>query len=138
MIGGFDEYDYDSKTTTELIDQFASISGPDLPWGFSRHCATKITEFTAIIIGGSEKPQGTLWLTYFPNHYNNTEEGPNLIGDGRINHACAHIRANNGSDYVIAAGGLSNGVVLNTSEILLVSAVSNSWRPGKVPIIYSL
>ena len=55
MIGGFDEYDYDSKTTTELIDQFASISGPDLPWGFSRHCATKITEFTAIIIGGSEK-----------------------------------------------------------------------------------
>ena len=129
MIGGFDENDSDSWTTTEMVDKNGAILGPNLPWGFTNHCVAKIDEVTAIIIGGSYKPSATLWLELYYDHFNSTTEGPKLNGYGRINHACATIRADNGSIYVIAAGGLvvSGNVVLDTSEILS----EDGWHPGK-------
>ena len=135
MTGGYDENDSNSKTTTELVDRNGAIPGPVLPWGFTNHCVTELTEFMAIMIGGSEKSRATFFLELlYDGHYRPHGQGPDLDGYGRTNHACAHIRADNGSNYVIAAGGLNNNeVVLDTSEILQVihPIYSSIWRPGK-------
>ena len=59
--------------------------------------------------------------------------GPNMTGSGRYLHACAHFRHNNGSNYVIAAGGRdSSSATLTTSEILNADNAENApWSPGK-------
>ena len=56
--------------------------------------------------------------------------GASLTGNGRQDHACAHIRHINGSNYVIAAGGKSGGTYTDTSEILDADNVSNGWFSG--------
>ena len=131
MTGGFGENDPDSETTSELVDKNGVLPGPRLPWGFTNHCVTKITEFHAIMIGGTDKPRSTLFLkTLYEDWLLVSEVGPDLNGNGRTNHACAQIRHDNGSSYVIAAGGLINAVVLDTSEILEMT-VPLKWRPGE-------
>ena len=54
----------------------------------------------------------------------------------RYHLACAQIKHSNGSNFIIAVGGKyrdedSHGVSLDTTEILNVDLVSNSWSPGK-------
>ena len=136
MTGGYslNEPDSDSETTTEIVDKNGAFPGPKLPWRFVNHCVAKISEFHALMIGGSYNPRSTLFLKIlYEGWFDVSQQGPDLDGDGRSNHACAHIRHDNGTSYIIAAGGLinnSDSAILDTSEILEMT-VPFKWRPGE-------
>ena len=133
FVTGGSNFDDNSETTTEFVDEDGSYLGPRLPWRFANHCITKIDESYAIMIGGSYKPRSTLIVkTRYEDWFDFSQIGPDLIGDGRTEHACASIRHDNGSTYVIAVGGVINAVVLDTSEILEIEITSPfKWRQGK-------
>ena len=138
VIGGVDQNYPDSRKTTEIIDRTGAMPGPDLPCAFSHHCVAQINEISAIILGGISGIQPettrTLWLELHSDTFSPITEGPSMIGNGRINHACTTIRADDGSNYVIAAGGLDGkdfNHLLETSEILHIdNDLSGSFSPG--------
>ena len=121
--------------TTELVDLNGATSGPDLPWEFRYHCVAKMNTSHSILVGGYYSTR-TVIVTL--ENFQMTK-GPDLGGNGRQYHSCAHIRHNNGSNYVIAAGGRyyedNENHYLDTSEILNADEVfSNGWSPGKETI----
>ena len=131
VIGGGDDISNTLKTT-ELIDlNDGATLGPDLPWEFRYHCVAKMNTSHSIIVGGYH-PTRTLIVNLVTFQMT---KGPDLTGNGRGYHACAYISHNNGSNFVIAAGGRyyeDNGNhYLDTSEILNVDKVtSNGWFSG--------
>ena len=62
FVTGGSNFDDNSETPTEFVDEDGSYLGPRLPWGFANHCITKIDESYAIMIGGSEKSRATFFL----------------------------------------------------------------------------
>ena len=68
------------------------------------------------MVGGQYKLNSKQSLIVNSDTFEMTK-GPDLAESGRYLHACAHIRHNNGSNFVIATGG-ANGYGLDTSEIL--------------------
>ena len=133
MIGG--KGDPNSEITSELVDSDQAMPGPALPWKFSSHCVTKMNTTHSVIMGGKDYPKQSLIVQtpILPQVDFDFTTGPNLIGDGRYDHACAHIMHNNGSNYVIAAGGFDDNVnFLDTSEILKkADDGSIEWSLGK-------
>ena len=114
--------------TTELVDLDGAVSGKKLPWNFSRHCIIMMNKSHSILVGGAGNPKQSLIVNL--DTFEMTT-GPNLTGRGRTDHACAHIRHYNGSNYVIAAGGGPDTDTLTTSEVLNVDNALNLWSPGK-------
>ena len=120
------------------MDLNEAIPGPDLPWNFNLHCVAKMNTTHYILIGGEDNPKHTL-IVSFPDLTRNKmfmTIGPELRGNGRYGHACAHIRHRNGSNYVIAVGGVTGGKkpsegLLDTMEILNGDDVSNGWSEGE-------
>ena len=125
-----------------------SVPGSDLPWDFFGHCVAKMNTTHYILIGGEDNPKLTLIVSFDPfsdltkNKIFYTT-GPELIGNGRHKHACAHIRHRNGSNYVLAVGGIEGGKefnegLLDTVEILNGDDVSSGWSVGEIgPIVYA-
>ena len=97
--------------------------GIDLPWEFRYHCITMLNQSHSIMVGGFYKPTQSLIVNL--DTFNVTK-GPDLAGSGRYAHACAHIRHNNGSNFVIATGGAGTD---DTSEILNTDNALQ-WSPG--------
>ena len=133
MIGG--KGSTNSTTTSELVNIDGARPGPALQWKFSYHCVTKMNTTHSIIIGGKDYPKQSLIVhtPILPQLDFYYTVGPNLIGDGRYSHACAHIRHKNGSNYVIAAGGYDDhGNILDSSEVLKkADDDSTDWSQGK-------
>ena len=123
----YENVDSPSEHTSESVDFNGGYQVQQLQWDFSKHCVTKFNATYNIIIGGVKFPQKTLLV-----HSKTLEMIPGevLTGNGRHSLACAHIRHNNGSNYVIAAGGMSEGTFTDTSEILDVENTLNGWHPG--------
>ena len=117
--------------TSEEVALSGITIGIDLPWEFKEHCVAKMNTSHHIMIGGNKYPKSTLIVN--SNIFNIYTSGPDLAGDGRYQHACAHIKHKNGSNYVIAAGGHdSSSATLTTSEILNADNAENApWSPGK-------
>ena len=120
--------------TSEEVALNGITIGIDLPWEFKEHCVAKMNTSHHIMIGGNKYPKSTLIVN---SNYEMTS-GPDLAGDGRYQHACAHIKHKNGSNYVIAVGGYLMNVpispiALRTSEILDVDKKDKpiSWSKGK-------
>ena len=125
------------EKSVEVVNLTTARPGPPLPWKFSHHCIAKMGsryKDHVIMIGGRKHPNRTLigagsaWsLTHGPNLWQN---------GGRTSHSCTHIKHNNGSHYVIVAGGYSN-VSQSTSEILNTdlcnehACPTSSWYPGE-------
>ena len=127
MAGGIGT-SFQSDSSSELVvPNGATRVNEDLSGHFWEHCVTKFNASFNIIIGGANSPKKTFLV-----HYKTFKmtKGEDLTGSGRKAHACAHIRHNNGSNYVIAAGGSSAGEYTDTSEILDVDNASNGWYPG--------
>ena len=119
--------------TSEEVALSGITIGIDLPWEFKEHCVAKMNTSHHIMIGGNKYPKSTLIVN--SNIFNIYTSGPDLAGDGRYQHACAHIKHKNGSNYVIAVGGYlinepDNNVALQTTEILDVDN-KGSWVTGK-------
>ena len=127
MAGGIGTSDQSESSSVLVNFNGSSAVVPDLPGHFWEHCVTKFNASHHIIIGGAKSPK----LTFLVNTKTfELTHGAILIGSGRQDHACAHIRHNNGSIYVIAAGGSSAGEYTDTSEILDADNESNGWSPG--------
>ena len=134
-----------APVTTEMINfsDGATLS-KNLPWRITRHCVTFINAKKAIIMGGTKSnhdsqggyPKRSLIITFGGGDTITMERGPDLIGKGRFSHACASIRKDDGSIYVIAAGGSPGDVQpgqahLATSEGLLNTVDDDEdWFPG--------
>ena len=96
-----------SMTTTEIVNlEMKEIQvhyGPELPWEFKEHCHVKINDSYSMLTGGRDFPLRTLFgyrdLAEFA-----VKPGPNMRYP-RYQHACAHIKHKNGSNYIIVAGG---------------------------------
>ena len=122
-----------SPKTTEFISITggASIS-KDLPWEVEGHCVTNVDTEYAIITGGTKKPKGSIFVNLVTFEM---IPGPELNGKGRKLHACTYIRRDDGSIYVIAAGGNSGNVnvrdPLKTTDILRIKDQSIwNWSKG--------
>ena len=123
--------DFQSDHTSEHVDSNgASLVVPHLPLDFWEHCVTKFNATYNIIVGGAKTPKRTMLVN--SKTFQSTI-GEDLTGSGRQNHTCSHIRHNNGSNYVIAAGGFDvHDQVIDTSEILKrVGDASIEWSLGK-------
>ena len=136
MIGGgnTENPNSDAPKTTELLDlNGGSKYGKPLPWKFYEHCAAKMIGQYVIIVGGFFHPTSTLIVDTW--NFESMFEGPQLAGVGRTGHTCTHIKHNNGSNYVIVAGGYTlHGLFLDTSEILIINdddVSSSRWITGK-------
>ena len=122
-----------AETSSEFVNLVRSKPATDkLPWKFSYHCIAMMNsnENEVIMIGGKDFPERTLIV-----NWNGIEpiftQGPYLWQNGgRAAHSCAQIKHNNGSKYVIAAGGY-NEESHYTSEILNVDDLTSGWYPGK-------
>ena len=88
--------------------------GPDLPWEFYRHCATQINSTHGILIGGPGNMKGSLIVDL--NNFEMTL-GPDLTGDGRREHVCTKFSHQNGTNYVVVAGGNDKEAVLYFKSI---------------------
>ena len=130
-----------SMTTTELVDlKKETIYGhTDLPWEFTEHCVAKMNTSHFIMTGGRKHPMRTL----IAQSHGNSElgltltRGPNLPYP-RYQHACAHIRHKNGSNYVIVAGGhFATGYEENADDSTdILDVDKNIWFRGII-YIYS-
>ena len=132
-----------ARKTTEWVDSNGATPGPSLPWSFHLHCVAKMNTTHYILIGGQDNPKQTLITAFDPafdltRSENNNKIlwtiGPELRGNGRSSHACAHIRHRNGSNYVIAVGGqnIKDKITLDTTEILNADDPSNGWTEGEI------
>ena len=101
--------------------------GPNLPWEFNGHCATKINSTHAIITGGIDYPHKTL-IVQLDNF--NMSNGPDMAGWGRWGHGCSQIIHPNGTNLIVVVGGLlgDNSAI----EILDVNDIESGWSPGKI------
>ena len=132
------------EMSVEVVNLTAARPGPPLPWKFSYHCIAKMGskyKDHVIMIGGHKHPNLTLIGATKSNSGDFWAKpswlGPKLLQDGgRRSHSCTHIKHNNGSHYVIVAGGYSN-VSQSTSEILNTdlcnehACPTSSWYPGE-------
>ena len=128
------------EISTEVVNLATTRQGHELPWKFSYHCIAKMdnSDYTkVIIIGGKNYPERTAIGATRPNGGPYWVAGPNLWQNGgRVAHSCAHIKHNNGSNYVIVAGGHSFQDIHSTSEILNTDDCDlydcfRGWYPGK-------
>ena len=121
-----------AETSSEFINLVRSRPATDeLPWKFSYHCIAMMNsnENKVIMIGGKDFPERTLTVNW--SNEDIFAQGPDLWQNGgRAAHSCAQIKHNNGSKYVIAAGGY-NEESHYTSEILNVDDLTSGWYPGK-------
>ena len=134
MIGGGGTHPSSLKNTEILDLDGTSKYGPSLPWKFYGHCAVMMSATYVILVGGTFRPKSTLIVDVF--NFEAKFEGPKLLGGGRSGAACAHIVHNNGSNYVIVAGGdrHTTSEPLDTTEILIVNEydISQSkWITGR-------
>ena len=125
------------EMSVEVVNLTTARPGPPLPWKFSQHCVAKMGsryKDHVIMIGGSNHPNRTL---IGANSAWSWTHGPNLWQNGgRRAHSCTHIKHNNGSNYVIVAGGHSFQDIHSTSEILNTDDCDlydcfRGWYPGK-------
>ena len=143
MTGGITA---EAETSVEQVDLAGVSKGPPLPWKFSHHCFVYMGwsdtwfNFRVMLIGGKHYPDRTCIGAdkSNPRPFWSPTSGPKLWQNGgRMAHSCVHIKHNNGSNYVIAAGGYSDyEEILSTSEILNtddcdLDDCSSDWYPGE-------
>ena len=114
ITGGFGDPNSGATRTSEIVDGSIVTRGPDLPWEFYRHCATQINSTHGILIGGPGNMKGSLIVDL--NNFEMTL-GPDLTGDGRREHVCTKFSHQNGTNYVVVAGGNDKEAVLYFKSI---------------------
>ena len=125
-------------TTTEIVNlEMKEIQvhyGPELPWEFKEHCHVKINDSYSMLTGGRDFPLRTLFgyrdLAEFA-----VKPGPNMRYP-RYQHACAHIKHKNGSNYIIVAGGhlpQEAGIEEHADDSTdIFDLDKNIWYQGKI------
>ena len=109
ILGGDNSF---SQTTSEFLPTGSTNwhVGPNIPEGFTKGCAVKVSDFELILIGGYKTRNRIIKLNV------NTKEWTNLgeLKEGRYAHSCAVM-----SGKIIVSGGkTSNEMILKSTEII--------------------
>ena len=137
VTGGIDRYG-----STEIIDAANGYSNthihnrPTLPKELAFHCLKQLQIVNKVILYGGEDTHSSTpliqdsWTTDLDTDWIWT----GMMSAPRKLHACGVLRANDGSDIVVAAGGLDvDNKVLDSVDLLLIEAVNghfDSWILG--------
>ena len=128
ITGGLSS-DTGGLATSEYITLGGSIPGPDMPIPVDLHALVAINKTCSILIGGRMTGMVTIPTVYYFEHEGkNWSQGPDLI-QAREAHAAGLVTDETTYDeFVIVTGGEYNGILLDSTEIL----IDNQWHLGKI------
>ena len=128
ITGGWSS-DNGRLASSEYITLEGSIPGPDMPIPLDLHALVAINKTCSILIGGRMTGMVTIPTVYYFEHEGkNWSQGPDLI-QARRGHAAGLVTDETTYDeFVIVTGGEFNGIVLDSTEIL----IDNQWHLGKI------
>ena len=134
ITGGLNT-DTNTLATSEYITLEGSIPGPDMPIPIYVHALVAINKTVAMLIGGRTTGLVTIPTVYYFDHEGkNWSQGPDLI-QARREHAAGLVTDETTYDeFVIVTGGECNGIMLDSTEIL----IDNQWHLGKITHDYSI
>ena len=107
ITGGYEVNSAASKSS-EFVDKNGSINGPNLPYGFTDHCATIINSTHAVLTGGRGVNHMPTLFVNIANEIYSMTEGP-ILSTERYGHGCSTFRNSNGTNFIIVAGGYRSG-----------------------------
>ena len=115
--------------SSEYITLEGSIPGPDMPISISSHALVAINKTVSVLIGGYTSESVILQVVFYVEHEDkNWSQGPELI-QARTCHAAGLVTDEAKYDeFVIVTGGEYNGIMLDSTEIL----IDNQWHLGKI------
>ena len=103
--------------TTEYVGWNGSVPGPDFPNKIDRHCLLKISNSSAIMVGGRYNLIKTRMYSFDNGTWTNLDN----LNNGRSDHTCALIHdRENGDLILVAAGGYNwnQKMTLSTTELM--------------------
>ena len=113
--------------SSEYIRLEGSIPGPDMPIPVDLHALAAINKTCSLLIGGRTWGVTLPTVYYFEHEGNNWGQGPDLM-QARREHAAGIVTDETTYDkFVIVIGGEYNGIILDSTEIL----IDNQWHLGK-------
>ena len=150
ITGGWSS-DTGRLASSEYITLEGSIPGPEMPTRITRHVLVAINRTFSMLIGGmtgsvslndgytqrsiSTYESVTLQRVYYFEHEGkNWSQGPDLIQARRLHAAGLVTDETTYDEFVIVTGGEYNGILLDSTEIL----IDNQWNLGKIAHDYSI
>ena len=117
------------NASTEYITLEGSIPGPDMPIPLELHALVAINKTCSLLIGGRTTGLVTIpTVYYFDREGQIWSQGPDLM-QARKSHAAGLVTDETTYDeFVIVTGGEYNGIILDSTEIL----IDNQWHLGKI------
>ena len=129
ITGGWSSDTDTTLATSEYITLEGSIPGPDMPIPIDSHALVAINKTFSMLISGGETGSVTLPTVYYFEHEGeNWSQGPDLIQARRAHAAGLVTDEITYDESVIVTGGEYNGIVLDSTEIL----IDNQWYLGKI------
>ena len=128
-ITGGQSFNTGILASSEYIKLEGGIPGPDLPIPIHSHALVAINKTCSIFIGGGTTGYVTLPTVYYFEHEGKKwNQGPDLM-QARRGHASGIVTDEASYDeFVIVTGGGYNGIMLDSTEIL----IDNQWNLGNV------
>ena len=115
--------------TSEFITLEGSIPGPYMPTPVDHHALVAINKTCSLLIGGRTIEYVILPTVYYFEHEGkNWSQGPDLIQARHFHAAGIVIDETTYDEFVIVTGGEYNGILLDSTEIL----IDNQWHLGKI------
>jgi hypothetical protein len=133
-VTGGGNYDTFKLASSEYITQEGSEPGPNLPIPISFHALVAIDNTLSLIIGGDTTGGITPTTHYFDHQAHNWIQGPDLM-QSRSGHAAGIVTDEVTTEkLVIVTGGEHNGILLDSTEML----INSQWNQGKIAHYYSI
>ena len=127
ITGGWSS-DNGRLASSEYITLEGSIPGPEMPISVDLHALVAINNTFSLLIGGRTGSSSLPTVYYFEHEGKNWSQGPDLI-QARRGHAAGLVTDETTYDeFVIVTGGEFNGIMLDSTEIL----INNQWHLGKI------
>ena len=123
ILGGDNSF---SQTTSEFLPTGSTTwqVGPNIPEGFTKGCAVKVSESELILIGGYRTRNRIIKLNVKTNVWTKLGE----LQEGRYAHACAVMSGK----MIVLGGKKSNEVILKSTEVISLDNLTISKYVGSL------